>query len=232
MFREGRGSSPLDPSLLARASQDLPAPHLPGWAVGGEGGSGLGEAPERPSVPGVCECLSGWGPRPGSRCIPSPAPPWPPEQHVLEALEKQAVLVYTPSRKVNGKRVVCYDDRYIVKVAYELDGVIVSNDNYRDLQSENPEWKWFIEQRLLMFSFVNDRYVAARGVLARVGGGWGDRQKATPTSLSPGRGRACSHGHPTSKQRAPSPGDGAHRESPTLPPGPHNLSLSLWVSLS
>lgn len=87
---------------------------------------------------------------------------WPPcvvpEQHVLEELERQAVLVYTPSRKVNGKRVVCYDDRYIVKVAYEKDGIIVSNDNYRDLQSENPEWKWFIEQRLLMFSFVNDRY--------------------------------------------------------------------------
>lgn len=85
------------------------------------------------------------------------------EQHVLEELARQAVLVYTPSRKVNGKRVVCYDDRYIVKVAYERDGVIVSNDNYRDLQSENPEWKWFIEQRLLMFSFVNDRYVAAEG---------------------------------------------------------------------
>ncbi|XP_011354518.1 probable ribonuclease ZC3H12D [Pteropus vampyrus] len=93
------------------------------------------------------------------------------EQHLLEELERQAVLVCTPSRKVNGKRVVCYDDRYIVKVAYERDGVIVSNDNYRDLQSENPEWKWFIEQRLLMFSFVNDRYVAAEGVPARAG--WG-----------------------------------------------------------
>lgn len=118
---------------------------------------------------------------------------------MLEALERQAVLVYTPSRKVNGKRVVCYDDRYIVKVAYELDGVIVSNDNYRDLQSENPEWKWFIEQRLLMFSFVNDRYVAAQGVLGR---GWGLGRPATPTSLSQGGGLAVtgtphqSKGHP------------------------------------
>lgn len=90
------------------------------------------------------------GPHPRLRRPPS-------EQHVLAELERQAVLVYTPSRKVHGKRLVCYDDRYIVKVAYEQDGVIVSNDNYRDLQSENPEWKWFIEQRLLMFSFVNDR---------------------------------------------------------------------------
>ncbi|XP_057595854.1 probable ribonuclease ZC3H12D [Hippopotamus amphibius kiboko] len=91
------------------------------------------------------------------------------EQHVLEDLERQSVLVYTPSRKVSGKRVVCYDDRYIVKVAYEQDGVIVSNDNYRDLQSENPEWKWFIEQRLLMFSFVNDRFMPPDDPLGRRG---------------------------------------------------------------
>ncbi|XP_037012724.2 probable ribonuclease ZC3H12D [Artibeus jamaicensis] len=91
------------------------------------------------------------------------------EQHVLEELERQEVLVYTPSRKVNGKRVVCYDDRYIVKVAYEWDGIIVSNDNYRDLQSENPEWKWFIEQRLLMFSFVNDRFMPPDDPLGRRG---------------------------------------------------------------
>ncbi|XP_062952159.1 probable ribonuclease ZC3H12D [Cynocephalus volans] len=91
------------------------------------------------------------------------------EQHVLEELERQAVLVYTPSRKVNGKRVVCYDDRYIVKVAYEQDGIIVSNDNYRDLQSENPEWRWFIEQRLLMFSFVNDRFMPPDDPLGRRG---------------------------------------------------------------
>ncbi|KAL4698262.1 hypothetical protein H8957_000850 [Semnopithecus entellus] len=91
------------------------------------------------------------------------------EQHVLAELERQAVLVYTPSRKVHGKRLVCYDDRYIVKVAYEQDGVIVSNDNYRDLQSENPEWKWFIEQRLLMFSFVNDRFMPPDDPLGRHG---------------------------------------------------------------
>ncbi|XP_074165681.1 putative ribonuclease ZC3H12D [Sminthopsis crassicaudata] len=91
------------------------------------------------------------------------------EQHILQELEKQAVLVYTPSRKVNGKRVVCYDDRYIVKVAYEKDGVIVSNDNYRDLQSENPEWKWFIEQRLLMFSFVSDKFMPPDDPLGRHG---------------------------------------------------------------
>lgn len=72
-------------------------------------------------------------------------------------LEKRKIVVFTPSRRVGGKRVVCYDDRFIVKLANESEGVIVSNDTYRDLQGERPEWKKCIEERLLMYSFVNDK---------------------------------------------------------------------------
>lgn len=79
------------------------------------------------------------------------------DQEVLRQLEKHKILVFTPSRRVQGRRVVCYDDRFIVKLAYESDGVIVSNDNYRDLANEKPEWKRFIDERLLMYSFVNDK---------------------------------------------------------------------------
>lgn len=80
----------------------------------------------------------------------------PIDQHILHELERRKILVYTPSRCVNGKRVVCYDDRYIVKLAFDIDGIIVSNDNYRDLQTENFQWKKFIEERLLMYTFAND----------------------------------------------------------------------------
>nr|XP_019602509.1 PREDICTED: probable ribonuclease ZC3H12D isoform X3 [Rhinolophus sinicus] len=132
---------------------------------------------KKPSLAGESSWLwtgSGTEDTPISRFLSHPGgkthqEPTPLLEHVLEELERQAVLVYTPSRKVNGKRVVCYDDRYIVKVAYERDGIIVSNDNYRDLQSENPEWKWFIEQRLLMFSFVNDRFMPPDDPLGRRG---------------------------------------------------------------
>lgn len=79
------------------------------------------------------------------------------DQHVLHELERRKILVYTPSRCVNGKRVVCYDDRYIVKLAFDSDGIVVSNDNYRDLQTENPQWKKFIEERLLMYTFANNK---------------------------------------------------------------------------
>ncbi|KFP69687.1 Ribonuclease ZC3H12A, partial [Acanthisitta chloris] len=91
------------------------------------------------------------------------------DQHILRDLEKKKILVFTPSRRVGGKRVVCYDDRFIVKLAHESDGVVVSNDTYRDLQNERPEWKKFIEERLLMYSFVNDKFMPPDDPLGRHG---------------------------------------------------------------
>ncbi|XP_016399651.1 bifunctional endoribonuclease and deubiquitinase ZC3H12A-like [Sinocyclocheilus rhinocerous] len=91
------------------------------------------------------------------------------DQHILEELERKKILVFTPSRRVGGKRVVCYDDRFIVKLAHDLDGIIVSNDTYRDLQSERPEWKRCIEERLLMYSFVNDKFMPPDDPLGRHG---------------------------------------------------------------
>ncbi|XP_069478742.1 endoribonuclease ZC3H12A [Ambystoma mexicanum] len=91
------------------------------------------------------------------------------DQIILRELEKKKILVFTPSRRVGGKRVVCYDDRFIVKLAYESDGIVVSNDTYRDLQNERPEWKKFIEERLLMYSFVNDKFMPPDDPLGRHG---------------------------------------------------------------
>eukprot|EP00794_Sanderia_malayensis_P000292 gene292-918_t len=78
------------------------------------------------------------------------------DQDVLSQLEKDGILSYTPSRRIQGKLVQCYDDRYIVKLALETDGVIVSNDHFRDLQEEGQDWKSFIERRLLMYTFANE----------------------------------------------------------------------------
>ncbi len=110
--------------------------------------------------PSVLRCLykfayvCAWGHRKWW-CVMSPSSS---DQEILRKLEKEKILVFTPSRRVQGRRVVCYDDRFIVKLACDSDGIIVSNDNYRDLQNEKPEWKKFIEERLLMYSFVNDKY--------------------------------------------------------------------------
>ncbi|XP_055954097.1 probable ribonuclease ZC3H12B isoform X1 [Argiope bruennichi] len=91
------------------------------------------------------------------------------EQEILAQLEKERMLVFTPSRHVGGRRLVCYDDRYILRLAVESDGIVVSNDNYRDLASENPEFKRIVEDRLLMYSFVNDRFMPPDDPLGRHG---------------------------------------------------------------
>ncbi|CAL8312515.1 unnamed protein product [Lota lota] len=91
------------------------------------------------------------------------------DQHILEELESRRILVYTPSRRVSGRRVACYDDRYIVRLAVDSDGIIVSNDNYRDLQTESPQWKRFIEERLLMYTFANDKFMPPDDPLGRSG---------------------------------------------------------------
>ena len=86
----------------------------------------------------------------------------PADQEILLEFEKEKVLVFTPARRVCGKRIICYDDRYIIKLAAENGGVVVSNDNYRDLINESAAYKKVIEERLLMYSFVNDRFVASQ----------------------------------------------------------------------
>lgn len=79
------------------------------------------------------------------------------DQHILQEIERH--IIYTPSRNVNGRRVVCHDDRYILRTAELKDAVIVSNDEYRDLTRENPAWRKIVEERLLMFTFVEDKFM-------------------------------------------------------------------------
>ncbi|XP_048487392.1 probable ribonuclease ZC3H12B isoform X1 [Plutella xylostella] len=91
------------------------------------------------------------------------------EPRVLDSLERRGLVVYTPSREVQGKMITSYDDRYIVQCAAEFDGVIVSGDNYRDLLLENPRWRFVIENRLLQFTWVNDMIMFPKDPLGRNG---------------------------------------------------------------
>lgn len=121
------------------------------------------------------------------------------DRHILLELEKKKILVFTPSRRVGGKRVVCYDDRFIVKLAFESDGVVVSNDTYRDLQSERQEWKRFIEERLLMYSFVNDKFMPPDDPLGRHGPSLDNFLRKKPLTAEHRKqpcpyGRKCTYG--------------------------------------
>ncbi|XP_035029680.1 probable ribonuclease ZC3H12C [Hippoglossus stenolepis] len=120
------------------------------------------------------------------------------DQEILRRLEKEKILVFTPSRRVQGRRVVCYDDRFIVKLAYESDGIIVSNDNYRDLANEKPEWKKFIDERLLMYSFVNDKFMPPDDPLGRHGPSLDNFLRKRPVIQRKQPcpyGKKCTYGH-------------------------------------
>ncbi|ELU17590.1 hypothetical protein CAPTEDRAFT_22887, partial [Capitella teleta] len=109
------------------------------------------------------------------------------DQDILTHLEREKILVFTPARRIGGKRVICYDDRYVLKLASVNGGVVVSNDHYRDLMSENAEYKKLVEERLLMYSFVNDRFMPPDDPLGRRGPSLDNflRREALPSEDTP-----------------------------------------------
>jgi len=88
---------------------------------------------------------------------------------ILDELEKNGYLSYSPSRYINGKLTIPYDDRIILKTAVHFNAAIVSNDNYRDLMRENEEWKKHIENNLLQYSCVNDLFMIPEDPFGRNG---------------------------------------------------------------
>lgn len=88
---------------------------------------------------------------------------------ILDKLEKENYLTYTPSRYVQNKLICPYDDRFILKAASHYNAIIVSNDNYRDLMLESAEWKQLIESSLLQYSFVGDLFLIADDPMGRKG---------------------------------------------------------------
>ncbi|XP_076297670.1 zinc finger CCCH-type containing protein regnase 1 isoform X2 [Lasioglossum baleicum] len=134
------------------------------------------------------------------------------DQEILGELERDRLLVFTPSRLVAGKRMVCYDDRYILKLAAETDGIVVSNDNYRDLAQESPEFQKVVKEKILMYTFVNDRFMPPDDPLGRNGPTLENFLRVLPKKLDPAPpcpyakkctyGNKCKFQHP---ERGPHP---------------------------
>lgn len=93
-------------------------------------------------------------------------------------------------------------------IASQNDGVVVSNDNYRDLVNERPEFKKVVEDRLLMYTFANDRFMPPDDPLGRKGPSLDNflRMKPKVTEIQSGRpcpydkkctyGNKCKYYHP------------------------------------
>lgn len=66
----------------------------------------------------------------------------------LEKLNIAGKVVLTPCKNLPGNRSSSYDDRFILEIAENFDGAIVSNDNYADLLKENPSKTYLCNEEL------------------------------------------------------------------------------------
>ncbi|XP_007230331.3 protein KHNYN [Astyanax mexicanus] len=128
------------------------------------------------------------------------------EHHFMTQLQDLGLLSYTPSREVNGRRINSYDDRFMLHLAQKTDGVIVTNDNMKDLVDESPVWKEIIKKRLLQYLFAGDNFMVPDDPLGRSGPHINDFLRAQNSPPVPAShsfaGVASSFPPPTSQPRA------------------------------
>ena len=67
----------------------------------------------------------------------------------MDELAEREILTFTPHRRTERGSWNCYDDRTIVDYASKVKGIVVTNDNYRDLISESEEFREQIETRYI-----------------------------------------------------------------------------------
>ncbi|XP_058638030.1 NEDD4-binding protein 1 isoform X2 [Onychostoma macrolepis] len=91
------------------------------------------------------------------------------EKQYMNELCDLGFLKYTPSREVEGKRINSYDDRFMLDLAQKTNGVIVTNDNLRDLVDESPAWRDIIKKSLLQYVFAGDLFMLPDDPLGRGG---------------------------------------------------------------
>ena len=74
----------------------------------------------------------------------------------LDDLEKSGILFYSPSRRTDERSWDCYDDVFIVDIAARKKGIVVSNDNFRDvLDLRNEDFSEQIKTRYYrQFCFI------------------------------------------------------------------------------
>ena len=162
------------------------------------------------------------------------------DQEVLNELARQAILKFTPSRWNGNRRIVCYDDKYTVELADQNGGIIVSNDNFRDLLKENPKWKETIEQRTLMYTFVGDRFMPPDDPLGRRGPSLDDflrkgsvtHPKICPYLKNCTFGNRCKYYHPERDTQRQQERAASARSSPELQERPVNSALDPIVTTS
>ncbi|TKR94595.1 hypothetical protein L596_008860 [Steinernema carpocapsae] len=91
------------------------------------------------------------------------------EQEVLVELEKEGHIVWTPSRKVRGIGLICYNTNLLLQGALVKDAIVVSNNSYEGAVAKNAEYRNHVGDNLLMYAFMNGRFIAPEDPRGRRG---------------------------------------------------------------
>ena len=85
----------------------------------------------------------------------------PEDQIILTALEEREVLFFVQD--------LAYDDLMIIEYADQKNGIIISNDKYREILEAHPEWEDQILNRTLQFTWAIDTFMVASDPFGRNG---------------------------------------------------------------
>nr|XP_041633019.1 endoribonuclease rege-1 isoform X2 [Drosophila kikkawai] len=88
---------------------------------------------------------------------------------LLDQLQKEGKIVFTPCKNIPGQKSISYDDRFILQLAYEWNAAVVSNDNYRDLIDESPAFKKIVETRVLGYTWCDNIFILPKDPYGRWG---------------------------------------------------------------
>ena len=91
------------------------------------------------------------------------------DQNILHDLKSKSRLFLTPARRIDGRLVACYDDLTILQYASQHGGIVVSNDQYRDVYSKHAEFQDVIRNHRLPFTFIGDDFMPPYDPLGRHG---------------------------------------------------------------
>ena len=79
----------------------------------------------------------------------------------LERMHKSNLLIFTPSKRTDERCWDSYDDRQMIEFAATKKGIVVTNDQFRDLLKDYndykpPNYQMFLDQiRSRYFSVIN-----------------------------------------------------------------------------
>ncbi|XP_058456790.1 probable ribonuclease ZC3H12D [Malaya genurostris] len=76
---------------------------------------------------------------------------------LLNILFKNGRLITTPCKEF-PVRAMCYDDRFMLEIAARFNCAVVSNDQYRDIMNEKPEWREVVDTRRIPFQWYGDTF--------------------------------------------------------------------------